>query len=610
MGYEFKINKTIMIIIGFLFLFGIVIQLSRSNYVLQLNTGNEPLHNKIIERTSALSAKEVKAFNEDKFLLIYDPEDSESMALKDNNVKTFEYLRKALEVVPVSNIPDDFTEYKNVIIAFSSLEKVSDMNRLTNYVDQGGKVFFEIRPELTDGLFAIYRKLGIYELGHDFEKIKGIQMDSDLLLKGNQLKIEEGFIVNNSLSVQINEACKVYASSLKGLPLLWSTPYGKGTFMVLNGTMLGDKLNRGLIVGSLSYLNEDFIYPIMNSKVVYIDDFPAPFPEGHNDDIYNDYKRNIASFFREIWWPDIAKVAVKDDVKYTGVLIESYNDRVNGPFEDRIGKETLKIFGRELIKSGGEIGIHGYNHQSLTKDQNQVKELGYRAWGSEKDMAESLKEAKKYFDEIFPNYTLRTYVPPSNILSEEGKKAIKEAIPSIDILASLYVDDEAKVSYIQEYEVGKQFIELPRLSSDYHYSDINKWTIASSATMFGSFSHFIHPDDVLDEERNRGDHWNVLSKQFSQMMHDVKKNYPWMSSMTASESAEILKDYSSAQVFISEKNSKLNVYINHFSGNLDFLLRTDKKIKTAKNCDVEKVSEDRYLVHAKANKLVIQLEGK
>lgn len=608
MGYEFKITKNMIFMISFLFLFGIILQLSRSHYIVRLNTGNA--HAGQAEKlSSALTATEARTFKQDSILLIYDPHESESVALRDNQIKTFDYMKKVYKAVPVSKIPKDLSAYKNVIIAFSHLEKGGDINLFTDYAFKGGKLFFAMRPELTDSFYAIYRKMGIYELADDYEDTNGIKMDSDLLLKSKNLTIDQDFIYNSSLPVHLSEACEVYASSEEGVPLLWSTEYGKGTIMVLNGTMLSDKLNRGIIAGALSYLNDDFIYPIMNSKVVYIDDFPAPFPEGTNHQIYDDYNRDTASFFRDIWWPDIQQIAAKNDVKYTGMLIETYNNRVKGPFEDRLAKENLKIFGRDLIKSGGEIGIHGYNHQSLTENQKQVKSLGYKAWKSEQDMAASLKEAKAFFSELFPNYTLRTYVPPSNVLSDDGKTAIHEAIPSIDTIASLYIKDEENISYIQEYEVNKPFTELPRLTSDYHYNDDSKWMIANSATLFGSFSHFIHPDDILDPDRSNGDDWEELSRQFGQMISDVKTKYPWMKAMTASESADNLKDFLRSQVFISQKQDKIVVYINHFAGKLDFLLRTDKQIKRMKNGTFEKASADRYILHADRDKLEIELEG-
>jgi hypothetical protein len=609
MGYEFKINKNIIIIILFLFLFGIVIQLSRSNYLIRLNTGNGHLNNKPAKETSALTAQEAKKFKQDKLLIVFDPKNKDSIILRDNLKKTLDYMQKDYQVVPTTKIPSNISSYQDIIIAFENLDRVSDFTTFTDYAEHGGKVFFAIRPELDNTLFSIYRNLGIYELG-DFQGATGVDLDSDLLLQGKNLKVSGKFLYNNSLSVHLSEACKVYAHTGNGTPLLWSVPYGKGQVMIFNGTMLGDKTNRGVISGSLSYLNNDYIYPIQNSKVVFIDDFPAPFPEGYNKDIYNNYKRDTATFFRDIWWQDMERSAVKNDVKYTGVLIETYNDKVKGSFEDQVGLENLKIFGRDLIKSGGEIGMHGYNHQSLTENQKEVQEFGYKAWPSEKDMAKSLEEAKEYFDEVFPNYTLRTYVPPSNVVSEEGKKAIQKSIPSIKILSSLYEDDPSAATYTQDPGINKAFTEMPRFTSGYEYSDENKWMIANNATIFGAFSHFVHPDDILDKERSDGKNWGELSKEYDKMLEDVKVKYPWMKSMTASDSAASLSSYLNAKVFISQKNDTIHVYINHFSGSLDFLLRSDKGIKYLKDCEVENVSEGYYLVHAKANKLEIQLGGK
>jgi hypothetical protein len=609
MGYEFKVNKTIIIIILFLFLFGTVIQLSRSNFFIRLTTGNEQNNNSTIV-SSALSAQEAKRFKQDKFLIVFDPKNEESLVLRNNLEKTFDYLKKDYEVVPVTEIPENLSGYQDVIIAFSNLDEVSNFAIFIDYADEGGKLFFAIRPELENTLYSIYRKMGIYELGSNFVNENRVILDSDLLLQGKGTKFEGEFLYNNSLPVHLSESCTVLAHASKENPLLWTVPYGKGDIMIFNGTMLGDKISRGMITGALSYLNDDFIYPIINSKVVYIDDFPAPFPEGYNKDIYKDYKRDTATFFRDIWWTDMERIAIKNDVKYTGVFIQTYNNRVKGSFEDKAGLEKLKIFGRDLIKSGGEIGIHGYNHQSLTKDQSAVKEYGYKAWPSEENMVASLTEAKEYFDEIFPNYTLRTYVPPSNVLSEEGKKAIKKAIPSVNILASLYEDDPIAPTYTQEFEIGNTFIEMPRFTSGYLYTNAMKWTSITNVTMYGAFSHFVHPDDLLDIERSGGKSWGKLEKEYDKLLEDIKVNYPWLESMTASESGGKYTEYNNAELFISQENNTIKVYINNFAGNLDFLLRSDKEIKHLENCEVERAGKDHYLVHAKAEKIEIQLGGR
>ena len=606
MNDHFKMSKTVILIIFFLFLFGSSVVISQSSFLYKLNIENGK--NETSNYVSALSQEELENFRQDKILLVYDPDSEESFWLKDHFEKTLQYMKKPFETVTYSQVPDHKHDFQNIVILFSDLDKTGDFTSFTSYVSEGGKLFFAIHPDTGSIYSSIHQMLGIKQTEPPYVDTFGVRMASDLLLQSKNIKvIDEEYFTNISLGIDLEDSSKVYAFTGKGIPLLFSTPYGNGEFMVFNGTMLLEKVNRGLIAGSLSYLNEDYIYPIINSKVMYIDDFPAPFPEGTNEDIYQDYKLDTASFFHDIWWPDMLMTAKRNDVTYTGVLVETYNDKINGSFEERLVEENLLTYGQDLIKMGGELGVHGYNHQSLTKDQKQVAALGYNAWKEEADMVQSLTAINQHIKEIFPGYTLQTYVPPSNVLSEEGKKAIKEAIPSITNIASLYIPDGENVSYIQEFESTNEFNEIPRFTSNYLYKDETKWTIANASTLFGVFSHFIHPDDILDEKRSELKSWKQLSKEFNQMLQDVKEKYPWMESQTASESAMNMKNYQNANVFISQNDQKINGYINHFAGNLDFILRSDKEIVRTNGCEVEKISSDRYLIHAQSAKFTIEL---
>jgi hypothetical protein len=586
-------------------------QLSRSEYLLSINYWNKHhISAEGLEKTSILTANELSNFPQEQFLIVYDPEGDNSIELKDNIAKTLDYMKKEFDEIPVTQIPEQLSSYENIILAFSQLDKLKELEPVMDYVSNGGKLLFTVRPELSNSFYTIYRKLGINDMSDEYAETSGIHLKSDLLLKGTEVKVFDEIITNSSLPVQLGEGSDIHAYSEDGVPLLWSTSYGEGSLMVFNGTMLSAKLNRGLIAGSLSYLNDDFIYPILNSKVLYIDDFPAPFPEGKHDLIYKDYKRDIPTFFRDVWWPDMLSVAEKYDVKYTGVLIESYDDNTQAPFVEANGEENLKIFGRELLKMDGEIGLHGYNHQSLTDNQSQVTKLGYNAWESKEDMMEGLDEAEQYFQDLFPGYELRTYVPPSNILNELGREALLEAIPSIRILASLYHEDIESKAYVQEVEKVDGVYHLPRFSSGYHDSDDTRWQIINSATLFGAFSHFLHPDDILDEERSESKGWKEMRGSYTRLLKNHKSNYPWMESMTASESAMRLEGYAESDVYLSQQDHKIDIYINNFSGNLSFLLRTDKQITEHSNADVEKISEDRYLITAKSAKVALKLGGR
>ena len=55
----------------------------------------------------------------------------------------------------------------------------------------------------------------------------------------------------------------------------------KGKFIVVNKEESG-KSNRGFLAAAYRLLQPAFIYPVINASAFYIDDFPAPIPDGEN----------------------------------------------------------------------------------------------------------------------------------------------------------------------------------------------------------------------------------------------------------------------------------------------------------------------------------------
>lgn len=88
-----------------------------------------------------------------------------------------------------------------------------------------------------------------------------------------------------------------------------------------------------------------------------------------------------------------------------------------------------------LLNHGGELGFHGYNHMPLCLENFDYKGLydGYTLWKSTEDMEKAVTELGEFSSEIFPQQKFSIYVPPSNILSQEGRKALKESMPDISV---------------------------------------------------------------------------------------------------------------------------------------------------------------------------------
>ncbi|OXM86661.1 DUF2194 domain-containing protein [Paenibacillus rigui] len=606
-------RRNLIIVLTIIVLLAISVDLTRSQFLYQ-KTNHTLLNDGLGYRSSKTESKaaDFDRAAVERYLVVYNPDEDASDTLKNNIVQTVRYLKREVDEVKASDLKHVSLEnYDTVIIAERDLSDIGILDKLMLYGEQGGHLFFATRPEVNDAMYQIYRKLGIVELGA-YVTTTGVKLNTNILLQGKDKSFSGNFISNSSTHVQLDKTSTIHAISSEHVPLLWETGIGKGKVAVFNGTMLVDKASRGLIAGAIATSHEDYMYPIMNTKVAFIDDFPTPFYNVESQEIHKAYNRTVPAFYRDIWWPDMLQTAKKYDLKYTGVLIKTYNDKVEPPFDDPKGTQqsSLIIYGRELLKNAGEIGLHGYNHQSFANSVKVTETLDYKPWTSISNMVAALQLVKSYMEQIFPSYEMHTYVPPSNVLSDEGREAIKQVFPNMKIISSVYHEDfVAGIAYVQEFGVAKDgMIEMPRLSSGYGMSESDQWAMINAVSSIGAFSHFVHPDDVLDSKRNGGRTWEEMYREYNDMMSKIKAMYPWLRSMTATESGIETMHYTQEKIRIDHTQDGIKGYVDGFTGDLYYLLRTDKKIKILKDCSVEEVDKGVYVVRVKQNKFEIGLD--
>ncbi|GAJ15157.1 unnamed protein product, partial [marine sediment metagenome] len=214
--------------------------------------------------------------------------------------------------------------------------------------------------------------------------------------------------------------------------------------------------------------------------------------------------------------------------------------------------KIMPYFGSKLLGLGGEIGLHGYNHQSLVTAKEPIDtNLGYVPWPDKASMVEGLQRMVELSNDLFPGHELKTYVPPSNVLNKTGKAVIAEAVPSIDIISSLYYTGEEEGFLEQEFGVDSefpQFTNFPRISSGYWLDDSTKFYVNDVIANFGLVNHFVHPDDALDIQRSGGKGWKYLSEQFEAWMASLNKNYAYLQPLTVRDAVKKLSIYSAGKV--------------------------------------------------------------
>jgi hypothetical protein len=495
---------------------------------------------------------------------------------------------------------------KKAIVIFPDLTVIGgEMDVLTQWVKGGGQLLFSATLNACPALQGIAQKIGIYESNYTNVVLDKIWVDGFMVGGNRSYVIPDAY--DSSLQAVLSQDCTVHIASDSQYPnpVLWEKAYGTGKFVVVNLGFL-EKSVRGIYAAAYSLLGDVCVYPVINSETFYIDDFPAPVPGGDSKYVEKEFSRDTSSFYTNVWWPDMEAFSKKYGVRYTGVLIENYEDQVDPPFVRQSDTDRFAFFGNSILLDGGEIGYHGYNHQPLVLESFDYKgEEDYAKWPSTDAMAQAVSEMRDFAAEVFPTSKLSVYVPPSNILSQEGRQTLLENLPDLCAIASLYFP--AGVGYAQEFSVADDgIVEMPRIVSGAELTDY-MWLAAFSELNFHYVSsHFIHPDDLLDPDRGAAKGWTYLRGTLEEFISYLGEKAPDLRMQVGSEEAGAVQRYCYAAVSADVTAESVRVSIRNFFGESYCFVRLDAAPGKVTGGTLKQIADGLYLLHATSPEVTIE----
>lgn len=507
---------------------------------------------------------------------------------------------------------DTLAQYQTIVLAVSDLSILGQTTLdLMDWTENGGGLMFLLLPWKNNFLDAISPDIGIVGMGSQFTVVRGIKFPRSFLLGDciGEIGITDPY--DSSIPVLLDDSCDVYLESTgtSPVPLFWRKSLGDGTVVVSNLGFI-DTAYRGFYGSLFSLLGDGFAWPVINGSTFYIDDFPSPIPEGDSEYITRDFGMNVRDFMMQVWWPDVQKLAREHNIPYTGLVIENYSDLTKAPFPANIDINRFRYFGNDLLNMGGEIGFHGYNHMPLvmTNFDYQGDYDSYVKWSSLSDMTSSLNELKRFCSSLFPNCKFQVYVPPSNILSDEGRKLIEEADPDIKVIASTYI--EGGVCYDQEFKVADDgIVETPRIISGYIMTDYTYLAAIAELNFHYVNTHFQHPDDVMDEDRGAALGWTEMCNRLDAYMDWLYTSVPNIRNLTGSELAAAVQRYDAATVEQVWEADKVTLNIGNFIDEVWLMLRLNEG-QIPGDIDggmIEELQDGLYLVRADKDTVEIRL---
>ena len=460
-----------------------------------------------------------------------------------------------------------FERYRYVVVLSPSVDVLGDkLVDLMSWVKAGGNLMLGMTPEATPSFKAVSAQLGVASVGDGFVKTESIVPSKDFMLGGGErYDLTDPF--ESSLAVTLRDSAHVCArSGDKGAPLIWSNEDGRGRAVVCN-IGIYTKAMRGFYAQAMSLLGDAFAYPVINSSVFFLDDFPSPVPSGDGTYIKRDYGLSTADFYSKVWWPDLQKLAQRYGIRFTGVMIENYGDDTSGKTVRQADTSQFHYYGGMLLQMGGEVGYHGYNHQPLALSDTDYHHLyAYKTWASKRSLVQAMDELIAFQDEVLPNSNGSVYVPPSNILSPRARRVLGRDVKRIKTIASTYFDDGTGFPYVQEFGVADDgVVEEPRIVSGCMVGDsYMRLAALSELNMHYVSTHFMHPDDLLDPDRGATLGWERYKAGLTDFLDWLDSSAPDLRRQTATECAGAIQRFSSVTVSLSSSDSFWKLKLGNF----------------------------------------------
>ena len=523
-------------------------------------------------------------------------------------------IGKPYDLPPLQN-------YKTIIIGCQDLENLyTYMFDIFDWVRAGGGLLFALTPDEEVLSTIFYRDMGIEWGVYQYVPQITATLDTDLLAGGIGTKMQWSAAGNKNdhrsgVNFLLSESCTVHMTSdgpQGPTPMLWEHRAGSGRIVVNNNDAMAERWSRGLIAVTYSLVEPAVAWPVINASMFFIDDFPAPIAGGYTDYIKRDYGVQNDYFFTHIWFPDMLRIADKYKIKYSSVFIETYTDNVEPPFETLENTERMKYFGSLFLNEGHEIGLHGFNHQSLVLENFDYQDkLPYNKWPSPENMVAALSNTVKLQQELFPGHVMKTYVPPSNVLSKEGRAVLKNNFPEITAISGLLND--GLFGLHEDFGIGEDgLINIPRIASEYYPLDHDLdetafWTILCELNWNFINSHFIHPDDVMDPERGAERGWRRLTECFEDFLTWLGK-FP-IRQLTSQEAAAAVQRFYNLNVHTRLSRSEIALNLEGLYDEAYLFVRINSgSPRDTQGGTLTKVSGNLYLLKAESPDIVIYLE--
>lgn len=452
----------------------------------------------------------------------------------------------------------------NLILDSNILNHGEDLKVIQKFIDEKKTIIFLNMPKLK------------YIEDYKLNKILGIS-NIKKEIHQKELNIVPGFMLGGLHELDINytsydlkllSTTKVYAFGEKNLSIIWRNTYNGSQIYVVNGPFMETQASYGILSSLISEIYEDYIYPIVNARLMTYEDFPYISYE-NKEKLEELYNRDAMKFQHDILLPDILGINKRRGFVPNGYLSIGFEYKLKNNINDySLGQ--IKGFKTQIYKVGGEIGIK-YSEEAEF-EENIYKDIFGQEDIKSVFVNEKIKDVEKLKDRL---PLLQSVLGPPQCGNNFG-----------------YLDEE--------------IVCIPITIDGIKNTGEERLKFISGVTAFGAIVHNLSLKDIVLSKGDQ-ENWTETSKSYIKFIDDYRKRFEILKNRNIKEVSNAVKIFRNNSPNINLSSNKIEIRLHSWYGEAYYILRTDKEIVNIKNGKVEKLEEGTYLITAKNKEVDIEM---
>ena len=144
-------------------------------------------------------------------------------------------------------------------------------------------------------------------------------------------------------------------------------------------------------------------------------------------------------------------------------------------------------------------------------------------------------------------------------------------------------------------------VETPRITSGTMFDNYSYMMAFSELNFHFVQSHFMHPDDVLDEDRGAANGWSVMKESLDQYMEWVYESVPLIRNLNGSGMADAVEAYDGLSVQRTLTKDGIHIELGGFQGEAFLMVRINEgALKEVRGGSIDYITGNLYLLTAES----------